>query len=227
MLEASGTAVSSKMGLYQVLGSSECAAFPLLRHKRGDRTMDWRYVHVHPKANVEFRHRYGGYHEMVQARRQDGSVGAEGERYQPVFCHFSTSDAYETKDLFEKHPSLPDTWSHVGRIDDIIVFSNGEKTNPVSFQNGLSRHLEIQAALVVGQQRQEAALLIEPTDRQVLSEKAKQELVEKIWPTVEECNSLCPRHARVSKTKILIAPASAPFFRAGKGTVQRQSAIGS
>jgi hypothetical protein len=121
--------------------------------------------------------------------------------------------------------SEPKTYIHVGRTDDIVVFSNGEKTNPASFQDEVARHPEIRAALVVGQQCQEAALLVEPTDRQILSEQAKQELVERVWPTVEECNSRCPKHAKVSKTKILIAPASVPFFRAGKGTVQRQSTL--
>jgi thioester reductase-like protein/acyl-coenzyme A synthetase/AMP-(fatty) acid ligase/aryl carrier-like protein len=219
--KASGTAIARKMDLYQVLGSSECAAFPLLRHQNGDRTEDWQYICVHPKAKVEFRHRYDDCREIVQTR----DVSAEGERYQPVFCHFSTLEEYETKDLFTEHPTLPETYIHVGRTDDIIVFSNGEKTNPVSFQDEVARHPEIRAALVVGQQRQEAALLVEPMDRQVLSEKAKQELVERIWPTVKECNSRCPRHAKVSKTKILIATASVSFSRAGKGTVQRESTL--
>ena len=219
--KASGMAIARKMDLYQVLGSSECAAFPLLRHQNGDRTEDWQHICVHPEAKVEFRHRYDDCHEMVQTR----DVSAEGERYQPVFCHFSTLKEYETKDLFTEHPTLPETYIHVGRTDDIIVFSNGEKTNPVSFQDEVARHPEIRAALVVGQQRQEAALLVEPMDNQTQSEKAKQELIERIWPTVEECNTRCPRHAKVSKAKILIAPASVPFSRAGKGTVQRQSTL--
>lgn len=209
--------LARKMGLNQVLGSSECAAFPLLRDKCGDRTEDWHYVHVHPEANVEFRHRYDNYHEMVQVRGQ--------ERYQPVFCHFGDLDAYETKDLFSKHSTLPDTYSYEGRLDDIIVFINGEKTNPIDFQDRVASHPEVRAALVIGQQREEAALLVEPVDRQTLSEVAKRQLVESIWPTVEECNSLCPRHAKVSKTKIMIAPAHMPFLRAGKGTVQRQSTL--
>lgn len=212
-----GTQRTRKMGLNQVLGSSECAAFPLLRDECGDRTEDWHYVHVHPEANVEFRHRYDNYYEMVQVRGR--------ESYQPVFCHFGALDAYETKDLFSKHSTLPDTYIYEGRQDDIIVFINGEKTNPVSFQDRVAGHPEVRAALVIGQQREEAALLVEPADRQTLSEVAKRQLIESIWPTVEECNSLCPRHAKVSKTKIMIAPAHMPFLRAGKGTVQRQSTL--
>lgn len=213
----SGKAVARAMSLNQVLGSSECAAFPLLRSKGGDRTEDWNHVQVHPEANVQYIHQYGDCYEMVQVRGR--------ERYQPVFCHFNTLDAYPTKDLFTKHPSSPDTYKHVGRLDDIIVFLNGEKANPVSFQDRVNEHPEVRAALVVGHGRQEASLLLEPARRESLSEDAKRRLVEKIWPTVEKCNSLCPRHARVSKSKVLIAPSQMPFIRAGKGTVQRQSTL--
>lgn len=213
----SGEVVARKLGLNQVLGSSECAAFPLLRSKDGDRTKDWNYVRVHPEANVQYLHRYGDCFEMVQARGQ--------EKYQPVFCHFNTLDAYPTKDLFVEHPSSPGTYRHVGRLDDIIVFLNGEKTNPVSFQNRVAEHPKVRAALVVGHQRQEASLIVEPVNRQALPEDAKARLIEEIWPTVQECNSLCPRHARVSKSKIVIAPSHMPFHRAGKGTVQRQSTL--
>lgn len=215
--QESGAAVAREMDLYQVLGSSECAAFPLLRGEGWDRAHDWRYVHVHPEANVKFYPRYDGHYEMVQVRRK--------EQYQPVFCHFETLHTYETKDLFTKHPTLDDTYVHVGRVDDIIVFLNGEKTNPVTFENRIARHPEVRAALVVGHQRHEAALLVEPMNGQSLSEADRRALVDRIWPALEECNSLCPRHAKVSKTKVLIAPADMAFIRAGKGTVQRQSTL--
>ncbi|KAL1581610.1 hypothetical protein WHR41_09692, partial [Cladosporium halotolerans] len=140
---------------------------------------------------------------MVQVRRLDEAARGAGQRYQPVFCHFGDVESYPTKDLFVKHASLPNTFTHVGRTDDIIVFLNGEKTNPTSFEKQMAEHPQVQAALVVGRQRQEAALLVEPTAAQPLSDIAKKELIDTIWPTVEKCNKLCPRHAKVSKTKIL------------------------
>lgn len=213
----SGTAVAREMDLNQVLGSSECAAFPLLLEEGVDRAQNWHYVHVHPEANARFRPRYGEYFEMVQVRRE--------ERYQPVFCHFDDLQEYETKDLFTEHPTLLDTYIHVGRTDDIIVFLNGEKTNPVTFEERVAQHPEVRAALVIGHQREEAALLVEPVDDQMLNEADRLALVERIWPTVDECNSVCPRHAQVSKAKILVAPADMAFLRAGKGTVQRRSTL--
>lgn len=124
-----------------------------------------------------------------------------------------------------EHPLLPGTYSHVGRVDDIIVFLNGEKTNPVTFEERVAQHPEVRAALVIGHQREEAALLVEPMDGQVLNEADRRSLVERIWPTVDECNSVCPRHAQVSKAKILVVPADMAFLRAGKGTVQRRSTL--
>lgn len=221
----SGTAVAAKLELYQVLGSSECAAFPLLRGTGDWKTEDWHYVRIHSDANVEFRQRYEDCYELVQVRRQDCGIYGAGERYQPVFCHFGALDSYSTKDLFAKHPTLPDFYTHVGRIDDIVVFLNGEKTNPITFQTEVAKHPEVRAALLIGEQREEAALLVEPTSGVELSAQGKRDLIERIWPVVEENNTRCPQHARVSKDRVLVTSATMPFLRAGKGTVQRQGTL--
>lgn len=126
----SGTAVAAKFELCQVLGSSECAACPLLRTTGDWKMEDWHYVRIHSGANVEFQHRFEDCYELVQVRRQDCGPDGVGDKYQPVFCHFGGVDSYATKDLFTKHPNLPGFFTHVGRLDDIIVFLNGEKTNP-------------------------------------------------------------------------------------------------
>jgi thioester reductase-like protein/acyl-coenzyme A synthetase/AMP-(fatty) acid ligase/aryl carrier-like protein len=221
----SGTAIAAKLELYQVLGSSECAAFPLLRATGDWKTEDWHYVRIHSDANVEFRQRFEDCYELVQVRRQDRDTDGAGERYQPVFCHFGGSDSYATKDLFAKHPTLPHFFTHVGRIDDIVVFLNGEKTNPITFQNEVAKHPEVRAALLIGEQREEAALLVEPTTGVELQAQGKRDLMERIWPVIEESNTRCPQHARVSKDRVLVTSADMPFLRAGKGTVQRQSTL--
>lgn len=40
-------------------------------------------------------------------------------------------DAYATSDIAVPHPSKSGLWRIVGRVDEQIVLSNGEKTNPV------------------------------------------------------------------------------------------------
>ena len=39
--------------------------------------------------------------------------------------------AYATSDIVVPHPTRLDLWKIVGRADEVIVLSNGEKTDPV------------------------------------------------------------------------------------------------
>ena len=68
-------------------------------------------------------------------------------------------------------------------------------------------------------------MLVEPIRGITLSQQAKRDLVEEIWPTIEDSNKRCQHHAQVSKAKVLIASESMPFLRSSKGTVQRQTTL--
>jgi thioester reductase-like protein len=127
---------------------------------------------------------------------------------------------YRTKDLFKRHPQKHRLWQYYGRRDDIIVLSNGEKFNPVPMELQLQSHTEVSGALIVGQGRSLAVLLIEPNPE--ISDKARAELQRTIWPTVEEANRLLPAQGRVLRHNIIIAKGAKPFTRAGKGTIVRK-----
>jgi thioester reductase-like protein/acyl-CoA synthetase (AMP-forming)/AMP-acid ligase II len=222
--QETGSIVARKMTLLQSLGSSECSAIPLIQSKSTWRTEDWAYLQLHPEANAEFQHRFDDCYELVHLRRQDADVRGVGERFQPVFSMFPGTDSFQTKDLFVKHPTSPGLFRHVGRLDDIIVFLNGEKTNPVTFEAEVAKHPKVRAALLLGQLREEASLLVEPTDLD-MPEHAKRSLIEDLWPTIGDSNKRCPKHAKVSKARVLIASKDMPFLRAVKGTVQRQATL--
>jgi acyl-coenzyme A synthetase/AMP-(fatty) acid ligase len=177
------------------------------------------YIHLHPTINTEYRHDYGDFYEMVIVR------SPENEEYQPVFLHFPDRGEYETRDLLSPHATSPGLWRYRGRKDDIIIFLNGEKINPISFEQEVSRHPEIRSALVAGAQRFEACLLVELLKTEPLSEDERAQVFERIWPTVQRANSQCPAHARVSKSNILITDPSKPMARAAKGTVQRAATL--
>ncbi|KAN0095473.1 putative NRPS-like enzyme [Hyaloscypha variabilis] len=215
----SGDIVCAKIPLYQSLGSSECSIFPLIRPNEDLSFVDWNYIQIHPSLQAEFQHRFGDLHELVIVKRN------ESEPLQPVFVHFPEQDKFETKDLFAPHPTKPGLWKHQSRIDDVIVFINGEKTNPVSFEHEVASHPEVRSALVVGQGRFEASLLVERIDTTHLGSKQQAELIERIWIVVQSANKKCPAHARVTKSKILLTDPDMPMERAGKGTVMRQATL--
>lgn len=106
------------------------------------------------------------------------------------------------------------------RADDIIVFLNGEETNPASIEQYIvSQTSEIVAALVIRAQRFQAALLLECAGKHVDSTE-RAIFIENIWPIMEEANKQVPSHARISKSHILFTEAARPMLRPGKGTIQ-------
>lgn len=144
------------------------------------------------------------------------------EAYQGVFYNFPDLSEYKTRDLFSKHPTKENLWRHEGRSDDIIVYSSGEKFNPISMESHLGSHPEVKAAVVYGDKKFQSALLIEP----VQPEKSKEALLDELWPTIETANATSPAHARImSKDFVTFATADKPLPRAGKGTVQRKMAV--
>lgn len=69
-------------------------------------------------------------YELVFVRK-DKDPAAHIQGY---FYTFPDEKEVSTKDLYTPHPKLPHHWLHHGRADDIIVFSNGEKLNPITIE---------------------------------------------------------------------------------------------
>lgn len=143
---------------------------------------------------------------------------------QGPFYTFPGSSTFETKDLYQPHPTLADNWLHSGRIDDVIVFSNGEKLNPVSIEAIVGTHPEIQTAVVVGQGRFQAGMILEPIQSPT-DEKERRELLERVWPLVQSANSQTVAHGRISRHMITISDPNKPFPYSSKGSLQRGSML--
>ncbi|KAH8819282.1 putative NRPS-like enzyme [Xylogone sp. PMI_703] len=217
--QAAGDAVASKIPLFQATGSTETSVLAQIHSPNRDAKKDWAYIQLHPMINAELRYQYDDLYEMVIVKHT-GSTGV-----QPVFLHFPENNEYGTRDLLSPHPTVPGLWRYRCRKDDVIVFLNGEKTNPTSFEQEVSRHPEVRSALVAGAGRFEACLLVELHKTEPLSARGREEVIERIWPTVQTANSQCPAHARVSKANILLVDPSKPMARASKGTVQRATTL--
>ncbi|KAM0341657.1 hypothetical protein ACHAPU_009903 [Fusarium lateritium] len=145
---------------------------------------------------------------------------------QPCFYTFPNLSEWPSKDIYEPHPTLKDHWRYIGRADDIIVFSNGEKLNPVSIEASINGHALVNGAIVVGQGKFQAALILEPTEE--AWPKNNDEIaafISDVWPLVEKANSETVAHGRITRNVVTIADPAKPFLRAGKGTVQRANTV--
>ena len=220
---AIGDVVASKIRLLNQFGASELGLTPnILSLNKRDHT-DWKYAQFHPDLGLELRPHDDGVYELYAVRDQKKNT------IQPTFTIFPEAQEYASRDLFVRHPSKEkaNLWSWHARADDIIVFLNGEKTNPISAEQYITSHNnDIAAVLVLGAQRFQAALFVEPTtDRDVVSPPARAAFIERIWPTVEAANRDAPTHARLMKTHVLFTQPGKPMLRAGKGTVQRSGTL--
>lgn len=143
--------------------------------------------------------------------------------HHPIFHAVPATSVWRSRDLFAGHPSEPGLWQFIGRTDDVVVLSTGEKVNPVAMQDALSAHPLLKGALVVGQGRFRAALLVEP-DWSKWNGTADG-LVDEIWPAVQAANPKAESNGRVARDKITVVSRGRAFKRADKGSVQRASTI--
>lgn len=221
--QAIGDLVSAKIQLHCWWGASECGIpHQLIPHGLG--TADWRYIRFHPSVGAVFDPVAEDTYELVMRSTNDNILT------QTCFSIRGQTHLkeYRTKDLFVRHPTVEDAWCWRARADDIVVFLNGEKTNPISMeQHIVARNPELGGALVIGAQRFQAALLVDPAAifTGPLSTSQQAALIEKIWPSIQEANGIAPAHARVEKALVLVTTPDRPFIRTGKGTTQRGASL--
>ena len=175
----------------------------------------WPWFIIHKELmGIEWRLIDDDTYEQVIVRK-DKHPGLQG-----CFYTFPELDEFSTKDLYRPHPTLADHWTCVGRADDIIVFSTGEKLNPVTIEGAVMGHPAVFSAQVVGSKQFHAALMIEPI-QYPKSEEEKQHFLDDVWPTIEKVNAETVAHGVISRDDVFLADPQRPFPRAGKGTIQR------
>ena len=210
-----GDIIKTKTRIQNIIGATEILVIPHLEAEDPD---DWEYVSINPCLNAEFRPSAEDLHDLVVLRDR------KSEHLQPAWHLFPDLQEYSMSDLYSPHPTKPELWLHRGRADDIIVFVNGEKLNPISMENMLQGHAEVRSAVIAGAGRFQSCLIIEPScPLETAAERAR--LIEDLWPLIQKANAECPAHGRISKSHILFTSAEKPMPRAGKGTVQRKATL--
>lgn len=139
--------------IISIIGASEMGWIPAFVPEDEN---DWSYFEWNPAYGVDMQDIGDGLYEMVIPRLPNG------RDFQGIFHTFPGRDVYRTNDLYTRHPTNPNLWKFDGCQDDVIVLSNGEKFNPITMELIIESHPLVSRALVVGQSRFQAALLVEP-----------------------------------------------------------------
>ncbi|KAJ3877582.1 putative aminoadipate reductase [Lentinula edodes] len=148
--------------------------------------------------------------------------------HHPAVENIPDVKGYATSDLFVPHPTNPNKWKIVGRVDDVIIHSSGEKTVPGPMESIITATPLIQGAVMFGRERDQTGLLVEPSMHHEIDVTDPAQISafrNSIWNLVEDANRIAPAFSRIFKELILVASPDKPLPRVGKGTVARKAAL--
>lgn len=217
--EQAGKILASRLKhLWSMIGSTENGFYTTIP---GD-SSKWDCIKFNTKVGYRFDEVSPGLFELVIP------YNPTTRKYHSSVLLFPELNEYSTKDLWMK-PDGEDSqgwWRYVGRRDDLIVLSNGEKINPLPLEDTIGNHPAVKGVLVVGEYRFLPSLLVELQDGYSVTNKEEREkLVDMLWDTISQANLQAPRFSRVPKSLIYIISSTEAFNRAGKGTIQRQTTV--
>ncbi|KAI0169257.1 hypothetical protein GGR52DRAFT_581433 [Hypoxylon sp. FL1284] len=209
-----GERLSKVVDLTSSYGSTEIFSLPGLFPARED--WGWNEFNPHVKHEMQVFDDTEGIFELVviaDERNKDRAA---------VYYNLPGLTEYRTKDLFIQHPDKPQLFKFYGRRDDIIVLANGEKFNPIPFEANLQNHPSVKGALVVGSNRTQPALVLEPREP-LNSQFDRDQWVQDLWPLIEESNKLVAGQGRIHRGKVIRSTPERPFQRTAKGTTMRKA----
>ncbi|KAF9812923.1 hypothetical protein IEO21_05878 [Rhodonia placenta] len=216
--------ISKGVHIYDAYGCTETGMLNVVYE--AEPPIEWDYFRIQKHISIKMLPMGDNTYELVV-------VANNLHRPAVVNTQVDGVDGYATSDLVVPHPTRPGYWKIVGRTDDQIMHSTGEKaslalTNPGPLEEILRKDPYVSDCIIFGRGRFQAGVLVQPRSeiRLDLSDDARvASFRNKIWPSVEKMNAFAPQHSRIFKEMILIAKPSKPFSYTHKGTVRRAPAI--
>ncbi|KAI0096933.1 male sterility protein-domain-containing protein [Nemania sp. FL0031] len=212
--KSTGDKISRLTTLHNFIGFTEASAPPRFVMD----PEDWNYFEFHPASGFVAKHHHDDLYRMTFERH------SKYEHIQSCFRILPDLMEYSPGDLISRHPTKETLWKHRGRIDDLVVLSNGEKFNPISIEDIIKSCHYVGDVIMSGEGRFQASLLVE-RDPKTASRASAGEVIDELWPFVERANISSSTHSRITKSLIFIAPSQKPFYRSAKGTLQRKATI--
>ncbi|KAI0734153.1 hypothetical protein C8Q72DRAFT_770789 [Fomitopsis betulina] len=207
--------VSHGVKIFNLLGSTEGGALSVIFPAGGD--SDWDYFRFGSFLTIKLEH-----HEDNQFE----PIIVENEFLRPNVINTKVDglDAFATSDLVTSHPTRKGLYKIVGRSDEQIMHSTGEKTNPGPLETTMKQDPHVRACVMFGRGRLQVGVIIEPKPEYSFDPSDEVKLAEfrnKVWPTVLKMNAFAPQHSRLFKEMILVAKPDKPFSYTAKRTVRR------
>jgi UDP-glucose 4-epimerase len=210
-----GSALSASTGealtmsgvkLLNLYGTTETG--PLTKTFAPKDNYDWKY----------FRLRTDMHFEISELEPYNGE-----RRFRLTVFPFGASKPFEIADQLIRNEEFPESdFAAVGRDDDVIVLATGEKVNPLLLETGLTQSGLVKSAIVFGADRFEIGVIVEPL-QPISEESKKEELKNKIWPSIVQVNERMDSTSRIySPSSIIVVPPGIVIPRTDKGSIARK-----
>ncbi|KAK2736771.1 hypothetical protein FQN57_000543 [Myotisia sp. PD_48] len=215
-----GNYLASRLKVFNGFGSTETGMWPVMRKAGPWDPMQWKYLCFNPRGGIEFRQE-GDEYRGILVNSKDPEEGS------PVFHIFPDQKEFDSGDLFTKatEPGKEHLWAVSGRSDDLQVYANAGKLNPVVAEQRIINSMPgvITAALIVGTGLDNTVVLIELAQSATAS---KGEVLEHLEPVITEINKMVPVYAKLDSRRVVFLDAENPMSRTAKGNVQRKKTVG-
>ena len=182
-----------------------------MRREKGDNTWDYVRVYSNVRDSIRFEPMGNGLFEAVYLPSHPGLAPSIANSDDPV------PGSWHSKDLFAPHPTIPDVWKYVTRIDDRITLENGEKVLPLPIEGRIRQDDLVREAVVVGVDRAIPGVLIFRASDDLSAE----EFLDGVWPSIEGANSHAESFSQITKDMVAILPSNVEYPKTDKGSIIR------
>lgn len=203
--------VAKGISLVSRFGSAECS-FLMSSHRDYVKDKDWQYLRSHGSPLLQFETQDNGLAELVVQAQWPHMAKRNRE-----------DSSYATADLFEPHRTTPNAWKYHSRADSQLTLVTGKKFDPAPLEDTIATSALLADVLIFGNGQQcPGALLFRGAESASMTDR---ELLEKIWPSIENLNSEGQSHTKISKSMLVVMPSDgAGLEKSSKGTILRRQA---
>ncbi|OJA12839.1 hypothetical protein AZE42_04249 [Rhizopogon vesiculosus] len=179
-----------------------------------DDPLDWPYVRFIDPSEIE----------LVDEPNTNGLwrlVVKPGRFVSSNLVNYYCPIGFSPGDLWKEHPTRQGLWKHAGRLSNVTVLSNGEKTDNIQLESLVLENPFVERVIVFGEGRFQNGLLVLP-QATALNDSA---FAASLWSTIQHVNSITPTHSRVVRVLTVLANPKKPFVLTDKGTIRRHETL--
>jgi thioester reductase-like protein len=202
--------VNRGVNLVQNYGCTEIGR--IMTSFRSPEDLEWNYCRLNPPVSehVLMDEIAPGVFECVALESLKTRVAINSD-YPP--------NSFRSRDLFAPHPTRPNLWKYLSRLDDRLTLVNGEKVLPLPIEGRIRQDRMVQEAAVFGIGRSVPGVIIfRSHDAREMSDD---EFFEAVWPAVEDANARAESFSRVPKELVILVAADTEYPKTDKGTFIR------